>query len=134
MPLLMRAARRQGISGAMRNPYDIALKPAWTEWAAKQGVSETIAAAVYLLGENRKAEDVVGKLNRSELGESSTSSGTSRTAFPRGSSPPLRKADARRQRHRSDPAVLVPDATLMESNSMMTHSAGSPPRVCPSRS
>jgi hypothetical protein len=33
----------------MGNSFGIALNPAWTEWAAKQGVSETIAAALYLL-------------------------------------------------------------------------------------
>jgi hypothetical protein len=47
------------------NPFGIALSRVWTEWAAKQGVSETIAAAVYLLSENRRAEEVVGKLNPS---------------------------------------------------------------------
>jgi hypothetical protein len=51
----------------MANPYGIALDRAWTEWAAKQGVSETIAAAVYLLAENRKAEEVVDKLKPSEM-------------------------------------------------------------------
>ena len=52
----------------MGNPYGITLKRAWTKWAAKLGVSETIAAAVYLLSENRKTEEVVGKLDPSELG------------------------------------------------------------------
>jgi hypothetical protein len=56
-----------GYIGAMANPFGIALSRVWTEWAAKQGVSETIAAAVYLLSENRRAEEVVGKLNPSEL-------------------------------------------------------------------
>ena len=51
----------------MANRYGITLSRVWTEWAAKQGVSETIAAALYLLSENRKAEEVVGKLNPSEL-------------------------------------------------------------------
>ena len=51
----------------MANPYGITLKPAWTEWAAKLGVSETIAAAVYLLGEARNAEEVVVKLNPGEI-------------------------------------------------------------------
>jgi hypothetical protein len=32
------------------------LDRAWTKWAAEQGVSEAIAAALYLLSENRKAE------------------------------------------------------------------------------
>jgi hypothetical protein len=53
---------------AMANRYGITLSRVWTEWAAaKQGVSEIIAAALYLLSENRKAEEVVGKLNPSEL-------------------------------------------------------------------
>jgi hypothetical protein len=56
-----------GYIGAMANPFGIALSRVWTEWAAKQGVSETIAAAVYLLSENRRAEEVVGELNPSEL-------------------------------------------------------------------
>jgi hypothetical protein len=42
----------------MANPFGIALSRVRTEWAAKQGVSETIAAAVYLLSENRRAEEV----------------------------------------------------------------------------
>ena len=42
----------------MANPFGIALSRVWTEWAAKQGVSETIAAAVYLLSENRRAEEI----------------------------------------------------------------------------
>jgi hypothetical protein len=51
----------------MANPFGIVLSRVWTEWAAKQGVSETIAAAIYLLSENWRAEEVVGKLNPSEL-------------------------------------------------------------------
>ena len=50
----------------MGNPFGIVLNRAWTERAVKQGVSETIAAALYLLSENRKTE-VVGKLTLSEL-------------------------------------------------------------------
>ena len=53
-----------GYIGAMANPFGIALSRVWTEWAAKQGVSETIAAAVYLLSENRRAEEVVVSLIR----------------------------------------------------------------------
>jgi hypothetical protein len=30
----------------MGNPFAIALDPAWTEWAAKLGVPETIATAL----------------------------------------------------------------------------------------
>jgi hypothetical protein len=32
---------------------------AWTEWAAEYGVSETIAAALYLIPRNRMAEVLV---------------------------------------------------------------------------
>ena len=58
---------RQRLPAPMGNPFGIALKHAWTEWAAKQGVSETIAAALYLISENRKAEEVVDKLTPGEL-------------------------------------------------------------------
>ena len=54
----------------------------WTEWAAKRGVSETIAAALYLLSENRKAEAVVGKLNPSELEQVIDVIGQQRDRFP----------------------------------------------------
>jgi hypothetical protein len=47
---------------ATANPYGIALNRAWTEWAAQHGVSETIAAALYLVSRNRKADEVVVKL------------------------------------------------------------------------
>jgi hypothetical protein len=51
----------------MGNPYDIALNRAWTEWAAEHGVSETIAAALYLVSRNRKADEVVVKLTPGEM-------------------------------------------------------------------
>ena len=49
---------------ATANPYGITLNRAWTDWAAQHGVSETIAAALYLLSENRKAGEVLVKLAR----------------------------------------------------------------------
>ena len=51
----------------MGNSFGIALSRAWTEWAEKQGVSETVVAALDLLSEERKAEEVVGKLTPGEL-------------------------------------------------------------------
>jgi hypothetical protein len=78
------AERRSATERATTNPYGIALNRAWTEWAAKQGVSETIAAAVYLLSENRKAEAVVGKLNPSELEQVIDVIGHQPDRFPRG--------------------------------------------------
>ena len=86
-PLLMRAPRRQDISGPWQILFGIALSRLRTEWAAKQGVSETIAAAVYLLSENRRAEEVVGELNPSELERVIDVIGTSLTAFRVGPSP-----------------------------------------------
>src|SRR5690242_17176243 len=51
----------------MANPYGITLSRAWTDWIAKQGVSETVAAALYLISEGRKADEVVAKLTPGEL-------------------------------------------------------------------
>ncbi len=68
----------------MANPYGIALSRAWTEWAAKQGVSETIAAALYLLSENRKAGEVVGRLTPGELGRVIDVVGHQLDCFPPG--------------------------------------------------
>jgi hypothetical protein len=50
-----------------RNPYGITLDRAWTQWAAQHGVSETIAAALYLVSRDRKAEDIVVKLTLGEV-------------------------------------------------------------------
>jgi hypothetical protein len=68
----------------MANPFGIALSRVRTEWAAKQAVSETIAAAVYLLSENRRAEEVVGELNPSELERVIHVIGQQPDRFPRG--------------------------------------------------
>ena len=51
----------------MANPYGITLDGAWTKWATAYGVSETIAAALYLISENRKADEVVVKLTPGEI-------------------------------------------------------------------
>jgi hypothetical protein len=49
------------------NPYGITLDRPWTEWAAKQGVHETIAAALYLISENRKTDEIVIKLTPADI-------------------------------------------------------------------
>jgi hypothetical protein len=51
----------------MGNPYGIALNRAWTAWATECALSETTAAALYLLSENRKADEVVAKLKPAEV-------------------------------------------------------------------
>jgi hypothetical protein len=60
-------ARRSATERATTNPYGITLNRAWTEWAAQHGVSETIAAALYLVSRNRKADKVVVKLLPGEM-------------------------------------------------------------------
>jgi hypothetical protein len=51
----------------MSNRYGITLDRAWTEWAAKERVSETVAAAVLLICETRPLHEVVGKLTTGEF-------------------------------------------------------------------
>jgi hypothetical protein len=53
--------------GAMGNRYEITLDPVWAKWATEHGVSETIAAALFLLSKKREAEEVVDKLKPDEL-------------------------------------------------------------------
>ena len=62
-----RLRRRSATERATTNPYGITLNRAWTEWAAEHGVSETIAAALYLLSQNRKAGEVLVKLVPGEM-------------------------------------------------------------------
>ena len=72
----------------MANPYGITLNRAWTEWAAEQGMSEAVAAALYLISMNMKTDEVVAKLKPSRWSWSSTPSGTGLTAFRGEPSPP----------------------------------------------
>ena len=51
----------------MTNPYGITLDSAWTEWAAKEEVSETVAAALLLICETRPVHEVVAKLTPGEF-------------------------------------------------------------------
>jgi hypothetical protein len=77
--------------------YDIALNRAWTEWAAEHGVSETIAAALYLVSRNRKADEVVVKLTPGEMERVIAFVQPGLTTFRRGPSPPSRTADPLRR-------------------------------------
>jgi hypothetical protein len=53
--------------GAMGNRYEITLDPVWAKWATEHGVSETVAAALFLLSKKRRAEEVVDRLEPDEL-------------------------------------------------------------------
>ena len=59
--------RPSGVCSVMSNRYGITLNSAWTEWAAKEEVSETVAAAVLLICETRPVHDVVAKLTPGEF-------------------------------------------------------------------
>ena len=66
MPLLMRAARRRGMLGAMGNPYGIRLDDASLRWAAAESVPETVIAAICLL-ETMSVDEIVARLTPAEL-------------------------------------------------------------------
>jgi hypothetical protein len=51
----------------MGNRYEITLDPVWAKWATEHGVSETVAAALFLLSKKRKAEEVVDRLKPDQL-------------------------------------------------------------------
>ena len=121
-----RAARRRG----MLRPWAIlsesrSVQP-WTEWAAKQGVSETIGTALYLLSENRKADEVVGKLTQGELEQVIEVVGHQFNCFPRGTLAALEdsrstspKASARSS-PRASAAPLVPPNISRISRKVLT--------------
>jgi len=100
--------------------------PPWTEWAAKQGVSETIGTALYLLSENRKADEVVGKLTQGELEQVIEVVGHQFNCFPRGTLAALEdsrstspKASARSS-PRASAAPLVPPNISRISRKVLT--------------
>jgi hypothetical protein len=51
----------------MSNPYEITLNRAWKEWAIKCGVSETVAAALFLISESRALHQILAKLTPAEF-------------------------------------------------------------------
>jgi hypothetical protein len=54
--------------GSISNPFGIALDQSWLRWAAAEGVSETVIAAVSLLHE-RSVEEIAGKLTPAQLAD-----------------------------------------------------------------
>ena len=55
------------VCSVMSNPYGTTLDSALTDWAAQQEVSETIAAALYLICETRPLYEVAAKLTPGEF-------------------------------------------------------------------
>jgi hypothetical protein len=51
----------------MNNPYGVTLDREWAEWAAKAGVSPTIAAALLLISRSRPLPEIVVRLTPGEL-------------------------------------------------------------------
>jgi hypothetical protein len=82
-PLLMRAARRQGMLGAMGNPYGITLDDASLRWAAAEGVSEAVIAAICLL-DQKSVDEIVAKLTTAELEQVIKIVGRSPRGYPPG--------------------------------------------------
>jgi hypothetical protein len=80
---LMRAARRRGMFAGMANPYGITLDDDALRWAAAEGVSETVIAAVHLLPE-RGVDEVVAKLTAPELERVIKLVGLSPSCYPPG--------------------------------------------------
>ena len=84
-------------SRATANPYGITLDRVWTDWAAQHGVSETIAAALYLVSRNRKVGEVVVKLTLGETERVIAFVQTWPDHFPGGPSTPSISVDLRRR-------------------------------------
>ena len=61
-----RQKARQGMLGAMGNPYGITLDEASLRWAAAEGVPESVIAAICLLDE-KSVDEIVAKLSPVEL-------------------------------------------------------------------
>ena len=79
----MRGARRQGMLGAMANPYGVVLDDASLRWAAAEGVPESVIAAICLLDE-KSVDEIVAKLSRVELEQVIKIVGRSPRGYPPG--------------------------------------------------
>jgi hypothetical protein len=84
-PLLMRAARHQGILGAMGNPFGITLDDDRLRWAAAEGVPESVIAAIFcLLHDERSVDEIVARLTTAELEQVINIAGRSPQVYPPG--------------------------------------------------
>ena len=77
---------------AMSNPYGISLDREWTEWAAKAGVSPTVAAALLLVSRSRPLPEIVARLMPGELEQIVGVIGRWPDCFPHGMLAALRAA------------------------------------------
>jgi hypothetical protein len=67
----------------MANPYGIKLDDHSLRWAAAEGVSESVIAAICLL-EHRSVDEIVAKLSPTELGQVVNIVGRSPSCYPSG--------------------------------------------------
>jgi hypothetical protein len=90
---LIRMALRQDISGAMTNRFGVVLHDESVRWAAAEGVSETVIAAVLLLHQ-RSVEEIVAKLGAVELEQVIKLVGRSPRVYPLGTLDTLKQRKA----------------------------------------
>jgi len=76
----------------MSNPYGITLDREWSEWAAKSGVSPTVAAALLLISRSRPLPEIVARLTPGELEQIVGVIGRWPDCFPHGMLAALRAA------------------------------------------
>lgn len=128
MPLLMRAARRQGMFGPMANPYGIRLDDTSLRWAAAEGVSEAVIAAICLLPE-RSVDKIVAKLSPVELEQVIKIVGRSPRGYPSGALEALKgkrnSAQPQRPTERLSPNVALKPGQPAHTNSGTERSPGS---------
>ena len=79
----MHSARYRNIFLLMTNRFDVLLHPDDLRWAAAEGVSETVIAAVLLLHE-RSVDEIVPKLSAAELEQVIKLVGRSPSVYPPG--------------------------------------------------
>jgi hypothetical protein len=92
-----RATRRQGMLGAMANPFGIELDDRRLRWAAAEGVPESVIAAICLLHE-RSVGEIVARLTTRELEQVINIAGRSPQIYPPGAYETLKEERDRLRR------------------------------------
>ena len=106
------AAARAALSqsarySAMSNPYGIMLDREWAEWAAKIGVSSTVAAALLVISRSHPLPEVVARLTPGELEQVVGVIGRWPECFPPGTLAALKSVRLRLKRSPDPSAVSI---------------------------